>query len=399
MNDQLERDLLESFDRRASAPVDASALAVVAVRRGRRLRVRAYAVRVLSGVVALALVGVGGVLGARALRPDAMPVGVAPSPTETKTRATDAEPPPPGGWKVPALPVAKGVAGAGSAPQKVGRDAGLLHFTVDGFAGDSEFTTWTSREGSESVEFRKGGTSYEVNLAPTAAALDALRDWRTSGNGDAYLPGASLNATPLPAPDEQQPATVGGRPATVYSWSKQDPFYVRWQPVDGLWVDVVATRPDSTAEDALAVAAKVRLDQAYRCASPVRLSHAAPFGPLRLCQVTLWGAEKTDAKGRPTRLLGALLVAGSGQNQLRVESGAARERTGQTGQTTEIDGHQARQFENQVGQPALEVFDVGGVDVLMSGRVTVTELNWLAAGLVVTGDGRDPASWPTPAIG
>lgn len=396
MNDQLERELLESLDRRASAPVDASALAVVAVRRGRRLRVRILAVRVLSGIVALAVLGVGGVLGVRALRTDAMPVGVAP--TQSSEPETDVEPPPPGGWKVPALPVAKGVAGGGSAPQQVGRDAGVLHFTVDGFAGDSEFTTWTSREGSESVEFRKGRAGFGVTIAPTVAALDALRDWSTSGNGDAYLPGASLNATPLPAPDQQVAATVGDRPATVYSWSTSDIFYVRWQPVDGLWADVVASRPDGTTQDALAVAAKLRLDQAYRCASPVRLPTATVFGPLRLCQVTLWGAEKTDAKGHPTRLLASLLIAGSGQRQLRVESGAVRERTG-PGPTTEVGGHQARQFQNQVDQQALEVFDVNGVDVLMSGGVTVTELNSLGAGLVVSGDGRDPASWPAQAIG
>jgi hypothetical protein len=241
-----------------------------------------------------------------------------------------------------------------------------------------------------------------VSIARSEAPLDALRDWETAGNGDTYLPGTKIDGTSLPAPDQQRAATVGGKPATVYSWSRSDTwFYVRWQPVDGLWAQVVGSGPDSTTEDALAVAAKLRLDQAYRCASPVRLPAVAAGSKVRLCEVTLWGAEHVDAKNHPTRLLAGLLLVGSGDGLLRVESGSVRDTTGQAAPNTEVGGHPARTFSNQLNQPAIEVFDVAGVNVTMAGTGVYTSgmLKTVASALVAGGDGRDPTTWPTPTIG
>src|SRR6266511_1844270 len=110
MNDQLERDLLASFNRRAEAPVDTSALAVAAARRGRRLRARVYTARGL-GVVALAAACV---LGVAAVLPNACEKTVSEPlqttvPSASNSAPIDAERTPPGGWKVTGLPIAKGV--------------------------------------------------------------------------------------------------------------------------------------------------------------------------------------------------------------------------------------------------------------------------------------------------
>ncbi len=407
MNDQLERELAESFDRRAAAPVDPSMLAITAARRGRQLRTRVYAVRVLGGAVALAVLSAAGALGAGVLRADGdgQRVGVAPSPSPSATSGDFLDRPPPGGWKAPALPVARGLPGAAQAPQQVGTDPAVLHFTVDGWTTDAALTTWTSRAGSETVDLRKGDVEYEVTLARTVAPLDALRDWHTSGNGDTYVPGEDLNSQPLPAPDKQRAATVNGKPATLYSWSSPDAggaSYLRWQPADGLWAQVYSMSPKSTEQDAAGVAAAVRLDTAYRCASRVRLAYVPSGAKLRLCQVVLTGADWIDDKGDPSRMLSALLLVGSGKNVLRVEAGPMRNLIADPDHpTSPIGGHQARPFTNQLNRPAIQVFDVNGVDVLVSatGSYNLEALKAVVTAVTVSGDGRDPATWPTPIVG
>src|SRR6266542_709333 len=219
MNDQLERDLLASFNRRAEAPVDTSALAVAAARRGRRLRARVYTARGL-GVVALAAAGV---LGVAAVRPNAGEQTVGeplptPVPSASNSAPIDAERPPPGGWRVPGLPIATGVPGAAAAPRQVGTDPAVLHFTVGDWTVDSPSTTWSSRDGAESIAFQRDAAYYQVGLARNQAQLDALRDEH------------NVDTAAWPKPDRQS-TVIGGKPATL-SRSRRS---FGWTPPTGAW--------------------------------------------------------------------------------------------------------------------------------------------------------------------
>jgi hypothetical protein len=398
MNDQLERELLDTFDRRAGAPVDASTLALVTAERGRRLRTRVYAVRAVSGLVALAVLGAAGVLGVRAVRPGALPAGGPPS----STPGAGDEGPPPGGWKVPGLPIARGVPGAEQSPEKVGTDAGVLHFTVDGMTG-SRAVTWSSRAGSESIF----DGAWEVTLARTTAPLDALRNWRTAGTGDPYVTGAVPPNKPQPEPDRLTPSSVGGKPATIYSWESPDAgngtFYLRWQPVAGLWAQVFGSRGVGVPDDAIAVAERVRLDTAYRCASQVRLPHLPDGAKLQQCEVTLAGAELSNLMGDPTRLSHSLLLVGDGPNVIRLDVQHLTSGSGSRTDETEIElgGRKAYKFPNHLDQPVVEVRGLNGLNLVFegSGAYDYEELEPVAAAVTVTGDGRDPSTWPDRIIG
>jgi hypothetical protein len=381
MTDQLERDLTATLDRHAGAPIDTTALAASATRRGRRRRVRTYAA-CGTGVAALVAIAV---LGLATLRPagNGGLTGDQPTPSPTTTATAPAA----SQWNAPSLPAAKGVPGAAEAPGQVAVDPGLIHFGVE-YPPATEVVTWTVQNGSESVRTQSSTVIYEVGLARVESALDGLLASHVAGGDNA--PEATRSAT-----------TVAGRPATLFTVVNEgkDGWYrVRWQPVDGLWAEVTGTGY-GTRDGIFDVASKVRLTAAYRCATPFRLTKAPPGARLLSCSVGLTGADTPAADGKPTRFGVAMLVIGKGAGRLTIEASNSTEP--REPMNTTAGGHPARTFSDESGHHAIDVPNLDGTTF----RLTATSgysaqaLLTTAGGIAVSGDGRNPATWPGTIIG
>ncbi|MCN0180180.1 hypothetical protein [Salinispora arenicola] len=255
MPSDLDQRLAATLKWHAGGEVDLAPIVEQARRRGRRLRRRR------RGLIA------GGVAAACA----ALVAVVLVIPTTGHA---------PDGAIIPAtalaLPDAPGQPGAIMRPEVVGADPGMLHFTTDTLVGGAESATWSAGRGAESVEFRGPTGHARFVLARSVAMLDALQQTLSSAG------------RPQPPTDVR----VGGRPGLAWF----DPsggrklWFVRWQPVTGLWaqLDIYAT----TRDEATDTASRVRFDGAHRCVVPFRLQSLPPGGRLLECSVTLSRSEQ-----------------------------------------------------------------------------------------------------------
>lgn len=380
-HDQLDRPYLESLHRRVEAPVDTLALLAGAERRGRRLRNRSYALRGLGGAVALALVAAGGVAGVRALRDGDGPVVAGGPAAET--------------LHTPLPPVAPDASTAATA---IGADPSLIHFSVPDLVTDSETTTWVSVEGLESVSFSRGGKWAEVSIARTESALDGLRDWHTSSNGDPYIPGTPMVTPPSPSPDVTRSVTIGDKTGTLYSWSNPpesagDWPYLRWQPAPGVWAQIFGSSAGSTdSREIGGIAAALRLGTAYRCAAPLELTTAPTGARLRSCHLTL--SDRDAGMG-----FFSVLTAGTGKGELRIESGPKRAESDAKPPTTTVAGHPAWQDDFNGTRLRIPMFGELNLEITGSGDYAgLPTVKDVAEGVRVATDIGDLSTWPAQTV-
>jgi hypothetical protein len=381
--DQLDHRYLESLRRRMGAPVDTLSLLTGAQRRSRRARVRSYAMRGLGGAVALAVMLAGGMGVVRALRDDHPGLIVGGSdPTAATLHA-------------PLPPIANGASTAASA---IGTDPSLLHFTVPDLVTDSEVTTWTSVDGLESVEFRKDDRGAEVSIARSESALDGLRDWHTSSNGDPYIPGTPMVTSPSPAPDLHRSVKVGDVTGTLYSWSHPPESagnwpYLRWQPAPGVWAQIFGSFVDfNDAQPVVDIATTLRLDTVYRCAVPFELTSTPTGARLRSCHLSLF--DRGTGQG-----FSSVLTIGTATAILRIESGPKRAEPGEA-PTTTIDGHPAWVDNFHGTRLRIPTFGELSLEITGSGDYAgLPTVKGIAESVHVATDIDDLSTWPARTIG
>ncbi|MEV0330415.1 hypothetical protein AB0H63_28750 [Micromonospora echinospora] len=254
MSSDLDQQLATTLKYHAGGDIDPAPIVEHARRRGHRLRLRRR--WLISGGTAAACV----VLAAAVM---VIPAGRAPDGATMPATAL-------------VLPDAPGQPGAIARPEVVGADPGLVHFTTDSLVSGARSATWSTGRGVESVEFRGPTGQARFVLARSAATLDGLQQTLSSAG------------RPQPPTDVR----VGGRPGVAWFDPSGDTklWFVRWQPVDGLWaqLDIYATGHDEATD----TASRVRFDAAHRCVVPFRLQLLPPGGRLLGCSVTLFQSER-----------------------------------------------------------------------------------------------------------
>lgn len=276
MSSDLDQRLAATLKRHAGGDVDPTPIVDRARHRGRRLRLRRRGL--LAGGVTAACAALAAVV-------LVFPAGPAHDGTTMPAAAL-------------ALPDAPGQPGAIARPEVVGADPGVVHFTTEALVSGADFAAWSAGRGSESVEFRGPTGQARFVLARSVTTLDALQQTLSSAG------------QPQPPTDIR----VGGRPGVAWFDPSGDRklWFVRWQPVDGLWaqLDIYAT----TRDDATDTASRVRFDGAQRCVVPFRLQSLPPGTRLLECSVTLGRSEP----GPVTE--GALVVGDESGRWLTVRS-------------------------------------------------------------------------------
>lgn len=123
----------------------------------------------------------------------------------------------------------------------------------------------------------------------------------------------------------ERPATAVDFDGRVRRVPPRDPgWFLRWQPVPGLYARVHTTAAVADDGALRAAVAALRLDEAHRCASPLRLTTLPPDSRLDSCQV--------DVAEFPAMLDVLLVVTGSADRRLEVQ---LEYRSGIVGRRTE----------------------------------------------------------------
>ncbi|SCE93555.1 hypothetical protein [Micromonospora chokoriensis] len=232
MTDLDERIVL-TLREHAEGPVDGDRLLVGSVRRGRtRVRRRRVAAGCTLGVVALLGAGV-------AVGPTGRLPGLGHTVTPGLAETTVAFLP----------PSVDGAPGAAARPDRIGRDPALLHIGLT--SGGPRFLEWNVGGGKETAKIDIGGRTVTVELT----SADVLRS-----TGAWNMP--SLDGPAANLYDGTVVRAVG--PDNVPIWRRY------WQPAPGVYAG--ASVPGTDEGPLHEAAAALRLDQAYRCAGPVRLT-------------------------------------------------------------------------------------------------------------------------------
>ncbi|WP_433263790.1 hypothetical protein ACQPWR_27325 [Micromonospora vinacea] len=230
----LDQRIDQTLRERAEGPVDADRLLVSAVLRGRTRvrRRRAAGAGVAVGVAAL--LGFGAV----AAPMDRLPrLGPAIEPGLTEAA-------------VPLVPPRVGGApGAAERPDQIGKDLTLLHIGLA--PGGPRYLEWDVGSGKETAKIDVGGRTVTVELT-SVDVLRANRAW---------------NMPPLDGPTGNRydgSVTHADGPDGAPIWRRY------WQPAPGVYAGASVPGPD---EGPLYEAAEaLRLDQAYKCTGPLRLT-------------------------------------------------------------------------------------------------------------------------------
>ncbi|WP_430497494.1 hypothetical protein ACQRWP_22445 [Micromonospora trifolii] len=232
MTDLDERIVL-TLREHAEAPVDTDRLLAGAVVRG-RTRVRRRRAAAGAALSVVALLGAGLVAGPM----DRLP-GLAPAIGPDQTEAT-----------VPLVPRrVDGAPGAAARPDRIGKDPTLLHIGLA--AGGPRFLEWNVGGGKETAKLDVGGRTVTVELT-SVELLRSGHDW---------------NMPPLEGPTGNRydgSVVHSDSPNGVRIWRRY------WQPAPGVYAGASVSGPDEAPlHDA---AAALRLDAAYRCNGPLRLT-------------------------------------------------------------------------------------------------------------------------------
>ncbi|MDG4805897.1 hypothetical protein O7634_03905 [Micromonospora sp. WMMD1120] len=230
LDERINRTLRE----RAEGPVDVDRLLAGAVRQGRTRERRRLVARAGVAVGLVALLGFGATAGPVDRLPGREPIG------------------PPGatGSAVPFLPAqVAGTPGAAARPDRIGRDPALLHIGLA--EGGPRYLEWRVGGGKETAKLDVGGRTVTVELT----SADVLR---TTG---------AWNMPSLDGPSANRydgSVTHADGPDGVPVWRRY------WQPAPGVYAGASVSGPnEGPLHDA---AEALRLDRAYRCAGPVRLT-------------------------------------------------------------------------------------------------------------------------------
>jgi hypothetical protein len=256
---KMDEELRRSMAVQADGPVDVGSLLSGSTSQGRTLR-RRHRVAVAVAVTAVLGVGIG------------VPVAVWPTSTPRGGVAG-----PPAGFEeqgpdvIPMPPSAPGRPTVLEDPAVLGSDPTLLHLSFAGLPpgsaadgtepptdGSALTTRWGSMAGSEYLSL---GSPMAVDFFVGPLALEQ-KQGRT----------------------RQGATTVNGKPAETYVAAGQQ--LVLWQPVTGVWAAARAVN-DTTGDELLAAASKLRFDRVGFCA--VRFSPAAapPRAALSRCDMAL----------------------------------------------------------------------------------------------------------------
>jgi hypothetical protein len=395
MTIDFEKTIADSLRTRADRDVDAHALLTGATGRARVIGIRRklLAVGAFAAVVAVTGAVVAAapqLLAGRGAQPAAPSASTSPSAGVPIPGVT---PPPPGGYRVPSLPSATGVAGAATRPDLVGTDPAVLHFDLDAAAAGSYMVSWAVGEGHESVDIGRPTNRLRLDLGPDLAKLDGLN--RMGRFSDIWESGASISEGD-PVEQPRQAASVGGLPGTLdetrYGAGGVE-WVLRWQPVKGLWARVQGR--GVSRDDVLAFAEKVPagLQRSRRCVVPVEIAKLPAGLRWTGCGVQFIGYDRSqdsswiltfrDSNGRAVGLM-------IGQGMVTLDdSGAART----------VAGHQAWWVN---GTLTVKYADGNRITVdfwprgVPGAEATATRL---AEAVQPRGEPSEPATWPTRAVG
>jgi hypothetical protein len=168
---------------------------------------------------------------------------------------------------IPRPPVLAGQLTAAKAPRVLGESPSLFHLDVLGSAVPADWSalSWSSQRGREELEIdTQSNDQLMIEVDHDVSRLVA----RTGDSSRLTVHGKAAEAT----------SAVG--------W-----YAVRWQPVPGLWAQASST---DNLPEAIDLAARLRLDHAYRCAVPFRLS-SPPSARLVKCQTTTFVDGRSPA--------------------------------------------------------------------------------------------------------
>jgi hypothetical protein len=385
MTIDIERAITDTLRTHADREVDTDALLTGATGRARVLGTRRKLIVAGAVVAALAVTGAA-VATVPALR--ALPEPAGP----TDTAQPGVTPPPPGGYHVPTLPVADGIAGAAARPDLVGKDPGVLHFDLAAEAAGAYQIWWTAGEGHESVDIGGAKSRLRLDLGPDRGKLDKLN--RVGGFSDIWDTGVTTGGGD-PREQPTRHITIGGRPATldetryVHSVSV---WVLHWQPVDGLWARVEGG--GVSRDDALAFAARVRpaLDRSRRCVVPIQVA-TLPSG-LRWtgCGVAFSGYD-------PTMWNSIVTFADASGEAISVRTEGGPPPPGPTPSTDRTVGGHPATWSGRLLTIMYPVF--GDVLVELAPGTPPSEQAATRLGEVVEMRGRpgDPDSWPARSVG
>ncbi|MGW0215866.1 hypothetical protein ACWDXH_15880 [Micromonospora chokoriensis] len=232
MTDLDERIVL-TLREHAEGPVDGDRLLVGAVCRG-RTRVRRRRVAAGATLSVVALIGAGVAVGPMGRLPD-LGHTVTPGLAETTVAFLP--------------PSVDGAPGAAARPDQIGRDPALLHIGLD--PGGPRFLEWNVAGGIESAKLEVGGRTVTFDLT----SADVLRSV------------SPVNMPPLEGPlgNSYDGAVVREDGLDgVPTWRRY------WQPARGVYAGASVSGPDE--EPLHDVDAALRLDRAYACTGPLRLT-------------------------------------------------------------------------------------------------------------------------------
>lgn len=308
---------------RADREVDGTTLVRSAVTRGRKYRRRRKAQR-YTGAVALSVATV---------------AAVAALPHVLRDVGGDAH----FAASAMTLPDALDEPTALVAPDRVGRDPGIVHFDAPEVLSDARLYTWTSGEGYERLSVVVDETQFV--------------DITIGTNGDV------LAAVPR----------EGMAPSTV-----------REQPVDGLWLEVRASG-ESLARQALDT---VRLDRAQRIALPFQLSTL----PDTAIPVT---AYVGFSSGKYVH--GGVVLRSENGNTMEVQAEYLDVPAGRRSANHTVAGRPAYLYPSQ---DELEILDFP--DLYLSARLgkaysgfTIEEAETVLAGVSVAPEVHEMTTWPS----
>jgi hypothetical protein len=196
------------------------------------------------------------------------------------------------------LPGLPGLPGAAQDPAAVGTDPRVLHFDIYLDPIGATASDWTSAAGYERfvTPYDRSGRAIEVLIGRDPAVLEEQRarpGWNVrtddGGRGTIETPAGTVSVGDRPATLHREvgPGELAGNQAVVGAVKGTGVGWIlRWQPVDGLYaVAQVVGATDADRETVRTVAGALRLDQAQRCATPLRL--AASPDTLTSCRTSV----------------------------------------------------------------------------------------------------------------
>ncbi|MBQ1032050.1 hypothetical protein KBX26_18820 [Micromonospora sp. C97] len=346
MFSDLDEQLASTLKHRAGGDVDPTPFVQHARIRGRRLRLRRRAL--IAGGVAAACAALTSVV-------LVLPGG----------RTTD-DPIVPASALM--LPEARGAATV--RPEEVGADPATVHFSPGALVSGAEYATWRAGRGIESVEFRGRSGQARFVLARTEVLLDELQQTLSSAG----------------RPQPRSDVRVGDRPGVAWFDPSGDRqlWFVRWQPVDGLWAQLDTYAP--TRDEATGTAGRVRFDGAHRCVVPFRLESVPPGGRLLECSVTF------GRSARGTFVEGALVVGDASGRWLTVRAQPAPAGGARAGDLT-VGPYRARRQGSDVLEMTVEPFVVEAFRKGWGDGYTEAEGLTILGGYRPVGDPSRPETW------